>query len=319
MSDFKEDKSFNERDLIKELTDMLKGGGDQFEDGEDLQILKDNYKRYSESKEKPKVVMVVGKTGCGKSTLCNALVGQEWTPTSPGIGSATTLPRARYLSENILLVDTMGLADTRDPEMSKKICRHVFLMFPTTNVITLVLAERATGEVKKEINHLFSRIWDVDRTSDDVKVKNIIVVRSKWDSEDQTQLQADRENTRAILKEWNLAKSPLIYIDIDKHSRKIDYGHKLAQPIIDVIGKTVAGEWTVQKSLEDLVRIAKIHGKEIAKVMVDGLTSLIDITIKAIKNTKEFFTKSWGSLVNFITDDWGPKIIITIIGKHFKV
>ena len=73
-----------------------------------------------------KVVLFIGKTGVGKSTLCNTLVKTDLFQTSSGTDSCTKEVRVKdgfYMGDKtkpITLIDTVGFGDTAEDSDSKE-------------------------------------------------------------------------------------------------------------------------------------------------------------------------------------------------------
>mmetsp|Transcript_10518 Transcript_10518/g.9064 ORF Transcript_10518/g.9064 Transcript_10518/m.9064 type:complete len:145 (+) Transcript_10518:31-465(+) len=83
-------------------------------------------------------IVVVGRTGAGKSYICNKLAGEECFKTSNAVYSETLEPQCKVipikrnsLTYSIKIVDTPGIGDNRVDESTKepyttKIFRNIF-------------------------------------------------------------------------------------------------------------------------------------------------------------------------------------------------
>jgi len=68
---------------------------------------------YSKIMQPSKIVLCVGNPGSGKSTLLNSIIGEAKFQSGFKAGSGMTSALDEYLHEDILYIDTPGLADTR--------------------------------------------------------------------------------------------------------------------------------------------------------------------------------------------------------------
>ena len=116
-----------------------------------------------------KVVLIIGKTGVGKSTLCNKLVSTDQFPTSQGTDSCTREIRVQdgfYLGDKelpITLIDTVGFGDKAqdsDSTETTALIRKLKQDFSHVNLFVIVLNgnDPRIDKSQKEMLDLFAAV-----------------------------------------------------------------------------------------------------------------------------------------------------------------
>jgi septin family protein len=279
-------------------------------------------------------ILLVGKTGDGKSALANVLVDSEQTKTfkeSDSSSSETKQAKSEtfevtHVGEKIIyqIIDTVGLCDTDmdEKDIFLKLSEAIELLNGEINQILFVVGGRFSKE-EEEVYNLFKNTLFFDRDCDISKYTTI--VRTKFnDFEDRDECEMDRK----ILEEKIPDDIHIIYvdnpslkgsdkkIDVNKESRKasqeilmrylLDYCRKNYRPsslklINDRInehvkkGKEFENE---EKSLQEQLRRAKEQGdSEHEKI----LQKKIDHIKKSIENeNKEKSEKMKRGLIDVI-------------------
>ena len=117
-----------------------------------------------------KVVLFIGKTGVGKSTLCNTLVKTDLFQTSSGTDSCTKEVRVKdgfYMGDKtkpITLIDTVGFGDTAEDSDSKETAALIKKLkkdFSHVNLFVIVLNgnEPRIDKSQKDMLDLFAAVF----------------------------------------------------------------------------------------------------------------------------------------------------------------
>ncbi|XP_028330662.1 GTPase IMAP family member 7-like isoform X5 [Gouania willdenowi] len=105
-------------------------------------------------------IVVVGKTGSGKSSLGNTLFGEEWFDPGHTSGSGTTVCKSatkKVMNTQLTLVDTPGLFDTEksEEELKSEIISSITECAPGVHAFLIVLkVERFTKHEEEVITRI---------------------------------------------------------------------------------------------------------------------------------------------------------------------
>uniref|UniRef100_A0A8C5G077 AIG1-type G domain-containing protein n=1 Tax=Gouania willdenowi TaxID=441366 RepID=A0A8C5G077_GOUWI len=122
-------------------------------------------------------IVVVGKTGSGKSSLGNTLFGEEWFDPGHTSGSGTTVCKSatkKVMNTQLTLVDTPGLFDTEksEEELKSEIISSITECAPGVHAFLIVLkVERFTKHEEEVITRI------IQYFSEEVLKYSVICVR----------------------------------------------------------------------------------------------------------------------------------------------
>lgn len=110
-------------------------------------------------------VALIGKTGCGKSSLGNTLLGTNRFLAIPAGESVTTTcdeGRGKLPSgQKIRVVDTPGILDTKKRDVAEEVTKSIGYLSPGPHAFIIVLQpNRATDEEKRVITELAELFGD---------------------------------------------------------------------------------------------------------------------------------------------------------------
>jgi len=235
-----------------------------FTDGKNLRSW-DELTRVIKTKTDEPVVLLVGSTGSGKSTVFNSLSGRYLSDVSGGLASVTTLPIATYLNgpnnERWILVDTMGLSDTRNEKISQTMIKSTFSLFPQVNTIILTLRGRLIGQILAEIDYLFTHVWDPIKTIEDVQRYNFIIVRN--DYVEKNQQLVDDKYCRDALSKYIKASYSICYLNVSPIT--LSDGPNEVGEILGCIYKSIPKFWAVASRWSAFSRLSQTQASEIGK------------------------------------------------------
>jgi AIG1 family len=113
----------------------------------------------------PRNVIVLGKTGVGKSSLCNALIGSEVFPVSDSVASTTRKCESRtglYTAGSVVyqvkMIDTLGFFDTKLSNSRTAELLSEFIKSYHTGGLHLILFVYRHGKYTQEEKACFSYI-----------------------------------------------------------------------------------------------------------------------------------------------------------------
>jgi GTPase len=171
-------------------------------------------KRNEEEEEDERLkIAVVGRPNVGKSSICNALLGQERTIVTPIAGTTRDAIDSvlRYYGEDIVLIDTAGLR--RRSRIKENI--EMFSTFRTQRAIercdVAIVVLDATQGLDMQDKRIINDVVDAR--------KGVIIAVNKWDIMEKDHKTAD-EMTKTIHEELKtIDYAPVVYISAESKQR----------------------------------------------------------------------------------------------------
>lgn len=175
--------------------------------GEMLDNMVIPFAQHSEEEEDPRLkIALVGRPNVGKSSLCNALLGQERTIVTPIAGTTRDAVDSvlRYYGEEMILIDTAGLR--RQSRIKENI--EMFSVLRTERAIercdvAVVVVDAVQGldtQDKRIINDVVAAR------------KGIIVAVNKWDAIEKDHKTADKLTAQYREEMKTVDYAPLVFI-----------------------------------------------------------------------------------------------------------